>query len=232
MLPERRAVVFDMDDTLYPYRRFVVSGFAAVAAHLERAWRIDRRLALRRLLRARRGDTSGREIQVCVAECRASNAVVPALVRVLREHQPALSLPRSVAGALGRLRADGWRIGVLTNGPRAIQARKAAALGIARHVDTIVYASEYGSGAGKPEPEPFAAVLGRLGVPASSAVFVGDDEVCDVVGAASAGLATVRCEIWRTDGPRTAADAVVRRASDLPRVADALLQEVSNHHAA
>jgi predicted HAD superfamily phosphohydrolase YqeG len=34
MPPDRRGIVFDLDDTLFPMRRYRLSGFAAVAAHL------------------------------------------------------------------------------------------------------------------------------------------------------------------------------------------------------
>jgi putative hydrolase of the HAD superfamily len=232
MLPERRAVVLDMDDTLYPYRRYVISGFAAVAAHLERTARADRRVILRSLVRAGHRGARSRELQTMVAECGVTPALLPALVELMRQHQPVLSLPRAIAAALVTLRRRGWKLGVLTNGPRAIQARKAAALGLARYVDTIVYATEYGSGAGKPDPEPFDAALGRLGVAASAAVFVGDDEVCDVVGAAGAGLRTVRCHLWRRDGFRSSADAVLDRASCLPDLVEHLLLEATSRHAA
>ena len=36
-MADARALVFDLDDTLYPYRQFVSSGFRAVAAEVERA---------------------------------------------------------------------------------------------------------------------------------------------------------------------------------------------------
>jgi putative hydrolase of the HAD superfamily len=232
MLPERRAVVFDMDDTLYPYRRFVASGFAAVAGHVERTWRIDRRKVLRSLLRASHGEARGREIQACMRECGIPQALLPALVSVMKHHQPSLSLPRSVVNVLRTLRRDGWRLGLLTNGPRDIQARKVAALGVARYVDTVVYATEHGSGLGKPDPDPFNVVLKRLGVPAAYAVFVGDDEVCDVIGAAGAGLSTVKCQLWRRDGFSTAADASTDRVSHLPVIAEQLLAEVTRRHAA
>ena len=67
MLPDRRAVVFDLDDTLYPYRRFVLSGFAAVAAHLaaRRAASIARVGVPRAGARLAR-PARGREIQVCL----------------------------------------------------------------------------------------------------------------------------------------------------------------------
>src|SRR4030095_2691363 len=109
----------------------------------------------------------------------------------LTQHQPRLSLPRHAALVLTTLRQSGWRLGVLTNGPRAVQARKISALGVARCVDSIVYATEHGSGAGKPDPAPFVEVLRRLGVTPHAAVFVGDDEACDVEGATGAGLHAV-----------------------------------------
>ncbi len=64
VLPDRRAVVFDLDDTLYPYRRFVLSGFAAVAGYLARTHRFDRRRVLRLLARARHTAT------IAAANCR------------------------------------------------------------------------------------------------------------------------------------------------------------------
>jgi len=121
---------------------------------------------------------------------------------------------------------------VVTNGPRAIQARKAAALDLARHVDAIVYATEHGSGAGKPDPEPFQVVLGRLCVSPPASVFVGDDEICDIAGAGSAGLSTVRCLVWRRADTPTAADAVIREFSALPSVADRLFEEAATRYAA
>lgn len=63
MLPERRAVVFDLDDTLYPYRWYVRSGFAAIAVYLERSRHLDARQTLRVLLRAARGGHRGRELR-------------------------------------------------------------------------------------------------------------------------------------------------------------------------
>lgn len=232
MLRERRAVIFDLDDTLYPYRRFVLSGFVAVADHLARTTRIDRRRAFRVLARASRGAGRGTELQICLAAFGLPTTMLPMLINVLLQHQPRLSLPRPILRVLTRLRAEGWRIGVLTNGSRGVQARKIAALGLVRHVDSVVYATEHGQRQGKPDPEPFVEILSRLGVTPSNAVFVGDDEVCDIGGARRLGLATVRCRVWSAGDFATTADAVVTRLSHLPHLAQRLLEETANRHAA
>ncbi len=232
MQPERRAVIFDLDDTLYPYRRFVLSGFVAVADHLARTTRIDRRRAFRVLVRASRGDGRGSELQACLVAFGLPMTMLPMLVNVLLQHQPRLSLPRPVFRMLNVLRSEGWRIGVLTNGSRGVQARKIAALGLIRYVDSVVYATEHGQRRGKPDPEPFVEILSRLGVASSNAVFVGDDEHCDIGGARRSGLLTVRCTVWRARGIATAAHAVVSRLSHFPHLAQRLLEETANRHAA
>jgi putative hydrolase of the HAD superfamily len=232
VLPDRRAVLFDLDDTLYPYRRFVTSGFAAVARRLDRAGLMPWARAFRLLVRASRGSSRGRELQRCLDVCQASPALFPELLRVLRDHHPALKLPPASAALLRRLRAEGWRLGIVTNGSKPIQARKIAALELRSLVDTVVYATEHGSGAGKPEPEPFRAALGRLGVPAPHAIFVGNDDVCDVQGAAAAGLLTIHCAVWTPRQVSGSARAEADRLRDIADLARALLQEESARHAA
>jgi putative hydrolase of the HAD superfamily len=232
MLPDRRAVIFDLDDTLYPYRRFVLSGFAAVAAYLARTHRFDRRRVLRLLARAAHTPERGRELQVCLEQLGLRATMLPPLLAVLRDHQPTMELPRPAVQTLVRLRAEGWRLGVLTNGVRPLQARKVAALGVLRHVDTVVYATEHGSGLGKPEPEPFFEVLRRLRVEPAHTVFVGDDETCDVMGASGAGLIPIACAAWIPPRLDTRARAVIRRLLDVPDTARAVLEEALNSHAA
>ena len=95
-----RAIIFDLDDTLYPLRRFVRSGFVAVAGELERAYGIDSRKALNVMTAAMRGETRGRELQACIDRFRLPQAIVGDLVNIIRLHQPAIRLPR-VCIALG-----------------------------------------------------------------------------------------------------------------------------------
>jgi putative hydrolase of the HAD superfamily len=228
-----RAVVFDLDNTLYPYRRFLRSGFAAVAAHLEHAHGVNGRWAFRWLLRASRGDERGRELQACLAVLQLSPCLVPVLLQVLRDHAPTMQLPRASMRMLDRLRADDWRLGVLTNGSPVVQARKVAALGVAGRVDAVVYASEHGNGKGKPEPEPFVEVARRLQVAPARIVFVGDDGRCDVLGANLAGMHPLRCAAWVPAGAGEIPTVpVVDRLSSVPTMASVLLEEPSGRHAA
>jgi HAD superfamily hydrolase (TIGR01509 family) len=227
-----RAVIFDLDDTLYPYRRFRLSGFAALADRLAIEHGLDRRLGFAALVRASRGVDRGREVQACLAQYDLPQDLASSLIEALRHHAPRLRLPASACRTFAALRRAGWRIGVLTNGQPSIQSRKVTALGLQALVDQVVYAATCGPGTGKPDPECFAETVRQLGVPAGRAVMVGDDERCDVAGALTAGLHAIRCAVWTPAPETTAASGIVRRLTHVPSVAHALLEEASSRHAA
>ncbi len=153
-MAESRAILFDLDDTLYPLERFVMSGFRAVAAAVEARWRVPQAAALETLVSAVAA-SRGRELQVLAERHGLAAGAVPELVDVIRRHVPDLRLPELSLSVLGALRRD-WRLGLVTNGRPDIQARKVHALGVHRLVDVIVYAHGVGSGAGKPEAAPFS----------------------------------------------------------------------------
>jgi len=222
--PEPCAVVFDLDDTLYPRRRFVLSGFVAVAAHVDRVWGVDRRLAFAVLSRACR-TAPGCELQVLTDRFGLPAWLVPQLVEVIRAHEPRLRLPRASLHTLAALR-DAWRLGIVTNGPPDIQARKVRALGLEPLVDAVVYAHAVGQGLGKPDRVPFMEAARRLRVRPARVVFVGDDPVADITGARAAGMRAVhlrRRPSQRHEGVDVGADVAIDAIEEVPAAAMELL---------
>lgn len=233
MRPERRAIVFDLDDTLYPMRRYSQSAFAAVATHLHRRCGLRPGRSLEILAGALDADgRPGHEIDRLIDLCGLPSSWLPELVMVSRHHEPALRLSRGIRRVLLALRAS-WQVGVLTNGIPDVQARKVRALGLGPLVDAVVFATEHGSGVGKPEAAPFVEVSRRLGVDPARTVFVGDDELRDVAGASAVGMRTIRVTTW--SGSRAAvateADAVARSLVRIPELADGLVGKAAVHAA-
>lgn len=223
-----RGLILDLDDTLYPRERFVRGGFAAAARQVAARCGVPAERALATLLRARHTHP-GRELQVLCTTLRLPDAIVPDLVDVCRTHTPALWLYHDAADVLGRLRATGWRLAILTNGLPHVQAAKIKALGLRPLVDHVVFAAEYAD-AGKPHPHCFAEVLRRFRLPATSCVMVGDDPHCDICGARDAGILTI--EIDRSGRVRTSrADCVLQSLRGLPAAAESLLDQVHAHAA-
>lgn len=228
-----RALLLDLDDTIYPLFRFRLSGFAAVARYVARFHGVDERQAFRLLSSAMQGPQSGRELNLLLEHFRL-DLPVASLVRIVRSHEPVLRMPEDTRTTLETLRAS-WALAVVTNGIPSIQKAKVAALGLEALVDTVVYANEYGSGEGKPERAPFLEALRRLDIKPARAIAVGDDEFADVFGAARCGLHTIQTREWRRGpfGPVSiCADAVVSRFADIPVMAECLLPERLSQYAA
>ena len=231
-MTDRRAVLFDLDDTLYPLDRFVLSGFRAVAAECERRWGVSREESLG-VLTGAFTRVRGRELQVLAEHLDLDESVVPTLVQVIREHVPDLRLSDMAAATLRTLAAD-WVLGIVTNGRPDIQRRKVRALGLDALVTTVVYAHDLGHGAAKPAAAPFLAACRALDVDPTATVFVGDDPVCDVAGAHAVGMKT----IWlpsRLDAASPAAaiaDVLIASLADVPAAAHRLVQPDWRAHVA
>lgn len=232
MLPDLRGLAFDLDDTLYPYRRFVWSGFREVARAVQWSHGLDASATFRSLALASRGASRGRELQTVLRPFGVTDLEIRRLVVLLRRHEPTLRLPHATRRLLARLRGAGWKLAVVTNGDVDIQRRKVDALGLARYVDAVVYAQDVGQRTGKPDPEAFDEAVRQLSVPAGAVVVVGDDEAADIGGARAAGLLAIRCEVWRRDARPSCGHAVARRFSQIPGLARVLVEEASSHHAA
>lgn len=225
-----RGIVFDLDETLYPERRFALSGFIAVAREADRLYGVPTGAGFATLRLALAAGRRGTALQELVSRFGLPGSAIELLLSVFRLHEPRLRLPRESAVVLRELRRD-WTLGILTNGRPDIQARKIAALGLSDAVDVVVYGLD--TGAGKPERAAFATVLDRLRVQPRESVFVGDDPRCDIIGARRAGMNTVRIRrgvhgrAFVT--PDDEADVTVDSLKDVPTIAAGLVAAVACH---
>lgn len=97
-----------------------------------------------------------------------------------------------LAGAkalLSTLRDDGVPVGVLTNGPGAVQRKKIERTGLDRLVDHVAISGEIGHW--KPDPAAFHHVLQALDATAEGTVMVGDHVHFDITPAKRLGMQTV-----------------------------------------
>ena len=98
---------------------------------------------------------------------------------------------------LPKLRALGLKTAIVTNvtpDRLSSQKRKVEALGIGHLFDAIVYSGEYGIN--KPDRRIFDHAAGLLGVDPSRCLFVGDDPTSDISGALGAGIEAVWVDRW------------------------------------
>ena len=86
-----------------------------------------------------------------------------------------------------------------TRGPirAACCAKDAEAFGLAERLDVLVFSEEVGLR--KPDPEIFLHACRQLEVETAATMYVGDNLVTDVQGAADVGMTTVQALWFRAD---------------------------------
>ncbi|TCP59394.1 putative hydrolase of the HAD superfamily [Tumebacillus sp. BK434] len=95
---------------------------------------------------------------------------------------------------LTNLRANNYKLGIVTNGETLFQQQNIEALGLPRLVDTILI-SEHEQ-LRKPDPAIFYRAAQRLGLSPKECLFVGDHPSNDIAGARNAGMSTA----WFSNG--------------------------------
>jgi len=204
-LPDRvrpKAVVFDLLTALLD--SWSVWNNTAGGEILGRQWRA-------RYLQLTYGCGAYRPYEELVAEAATESGLPSTAAVALRENWDSLTPWPEVPRVLTRLRAQGLRLGVVTNCSTALGRRAAAHCGVA--FDAVVTAED--AGFYKPRPEPYRAVLAALNTRADQALFVAGSSA-DVGGAAAVGMPVVwhnRVGLAALPGPKPLREALTLDAA-------------------
>lgn len=212
-----RAVLFDLDDTLFDHRRSARAALTEVhrvhgrgtdldafegqhtayleVMHLEvLAGRIGldeaRRERFRRVFAALGVTLGDADVDAAASAYRSGYMVAR----------------RALDGAADLLLAvrPHARIGIVTNNLLDEQRDKLAYCGLGECVDVLIASEDVG--VSKPDRGIFDIALGRMGVTAADAVMVGDSWANDIAGAANAGIRAIWFNPDRRPAPGTPAD--------------------------
>ena len=186
-----RAIIFDMDDTLYPEESYVLSGFRALAQWAEQKLGIEAERGygeLEALFRQGvRGDTFDRWL---ISHGRSPQEWVPQMVQVYRRHLPTIEPYSGVPDLLARL-SGRYLLGLISDGYLEVQRAKFQALGLAAWFSVVIFADEGGRAAWKPSAWPYRRALEQLGCEPREAIFVADNPLKDFKGAREVGMNTI-----------------------------------------
>ena len=182
-----RALIFDLDDTLYPEIDFVVSGYQAVAGHAAATFGLDPDRLLANMVETLEQQGRKRVFPVLLESFPAITLSIPELVALYRQHPPDIRLYPGYPRLLENL-ACRYPLGIITDGWPQVQRQKVRALGLDRVMDRVLYTWDYGSEKEKPHPLPFRLMLQWLHAEPASSLFVGDNPEKDGRGALAAGM--------------------------------------------
>lgn len=171
-------VVFDLDDTLYPERDYMISGFRAVA---NRAVSSEEATAFANEMTDafdNGGNAMNHLADLLNLPLSEREHTIAEWVDIYRNHQPKLSLNQEVADVLLELSQRGVELALITDGRSTAQRAKIHALGLQRFfAPDNIYISEE-RGAGKESMEPFAYMV-HCYPEAAGFTYVADNPVKD-----------------------------------------------------
>lgn len=191
-MPKLRAIVFDLDDTLYAESEYVMSGFRAVADWAAEHLGVDaatthgqlvklHQHGIRDVIFDRWLEEQGLDPRSCVSS----------MVEAYRCHLPRIMLDEQAPSLLETL-AQNYLLGLLTDGYFEVQQKKIKALGLAKYFHSIVISDQWGREFWKPHEKPYREVLTCLRCPAALAVYIGDNPRKDFIGARNVGMQSIR----------------------------------------
>jgi len=190
-VPGLKAIVFDLDDTLYLERDYTLSGFRAVAGWADKHLAIPADEAYEDLVRLFEEGVRNNTFDVWLAGRGKPPSAIGPMVRVYRDHEPEIKPLPAVRQLLLSLRLR-YALGLMSDGYLSVQRKKLAALDLENCFDVVVFSDELGRDAWKPSARPFGAALDGLGVTSNEAVYVADNPVKDFLGARRAGMWSIR----------------------------------------
>lgn len=181
-----RAVVFDLDDTLYSEKGYVKSGFAAIAdcfpqvdAMQQKLWDVFLR--------------GGKAIdEVLQSENLYQQENVNLCLQTYRFHQPTIALYPGVEDMLIQLKKQGYMLGLITDGRPEGQRAKIQALGLDRLFDSIIITDELGGvQTRKPNPLAYQIVQQQFAVPFAQMAYIGDNPSKDFIAGQQLGMRNI-----------------------------------------
>ncbi|WP_344031760.1 HAD family hydrolase [Streptomyces luteireticuli] len=194
-----RAVLWDVDDTLFDYtgsdrtgiaRHLAAEGLLTRYGTAERAFSLWREAMETHFARFLAGEIDFQEhrrarVRAFLAARLADAEADAWFARYVRHYEAAWTLFPDAGPALEAV-GRRFRQAVLSNASTAHQRRKLAVLGVRGHFEEVLGAGP--QGCAKPDPRAFLGACAALGLHPGEVVYVGDQLETDAVAAQAAGL--------------------------------------------
>lgn len=182
-----KAVVFDLDDTLYGEKEYVRSGYKKIAELFPMI--ADVELRLWKLFEAGKAAID----EFMKEESIQSDEIRQDCINAYRYQIPDIHLYEGVQIMLNEFKTKGFKIGIITDGRPEGQRAKIKALELEPMVDYIIVTDEFGGPEfRKPNPIAFETMRNKLDIEYAEMCYVGDNISKDFLSPEKLGM---KC-IW------------------------------------
>ena len=181
-----KALIFDLDDTLYSEWTFIKQGFWAAANLLHKDFKLDNKYsttdiynALVTIFRNIGRVRIFNQLERIIPEIKCSEFYIcKTLVPAFRFSKKNLQCYPDVIPALNRLK-DNFTIGMVTNGDVNVQENKIELLSIRKYFDKIEVSGNYSAQKAKPSTYMLKKLLNSLQLRPAEALYIGDNLATD-----------------------------------------------------
>lgn len=178
-----KGVIFDLDDTLYPEKDYVRSGYKAVETYLGESGAADA------MWRAFEEGKPAIDAYLAAVGRETEKA---ACLEVYREHTPDIKLREGATELIAALKSKGIKIGIITDGRVSGQEKKLASLGLYDMADDIIITDSLGGVQfRKPNDISFRIMQNRWRIPFEQIIYVGDNPNKDFQAPKQLGMAHI-----------------------------------------
>lgn len=179
-------VIFDLDDTLANEIDYVKSGYRAIAKAFPEIESCAEKLLEAFKKKEKPIDT------VLKAEGLYSEENVQKALNIYRNHKPDTKFISGAEECLEILRAQGKKIGVITDGRVEGQQAKIDALQLDKYVDKIIITDSLGGiEFRKPNPKSYELMQKYFNVPCDKMAYVGDNISKDFIAPNQLGMVSI-----------------------------------------
>lgn len=174
-----KAVVFDLDDTLFLESDYVQTGFACVEEYISKNYLVDvKKGLLYDLFLKDKRNVYDRALDSLGINYTKSD--MEKLVEIYHNHIPrGIKLTDGALEVLKHLKTSGYKLGMITDGRPVGQNNKIDCLGIRDLFDKIIITDDLGIEFRKPNEKAFTLMAQTLGVKYEEMVYIGDNATKD-----------------------------------------------------
>lgn len=187
-----KAWIFDLDDTLYPERDFVFNGYRAVSEKVFSDYKIDIEHELQEMfLNGARGDLFTKVLKQY--DVIFNEEYVKKLVHIYRFNSGIIKPYIEVIPLLEKLQSMGKKIGLVSDGWFEVQKSKFEKLHLESYFNSIIFTDSLnGTATWKPSTLGYERCLKELNISPNQAIYIGDNDRKDFIGAKQIGMRTVK----------------------------------------
>lgn len=194
MKKKLKAILFDLDDTLFLEKDFVKSGFKAVASHIQNNNGKDEKIIFNNLWSIFNSGKRKNIFDLYVKKFGNNSYSINEMVDLYRAHIPNINLLPGINKYLLSL-SKKYKLGLVTDGYIQTQNNKINVLGLKKRFDRILITEELGREFWKPSIVPFSKICDSLEVSPMEAVYIADNPLKDFKGPNQLGMHSIRLQL-------------------------------------